>query len=201
MFFTKGVELKGGRRNAPHQYPFRDQGFAEDLGRAMRVYVMSAFLVGDDLNLQYLALLNVLESDGPGPLIAPSTGLLSVLCAQFEAIQSTEGRVAEVRMTFIESGSLATPTAITDFVSAIVGAVAAGISSATTQFAADTTNTTVGLPQCLCRLSRASLSGKEGGETSSRHCAFRRFEDEPPRPIWGESDFIETAARWEPNQD
>jgi prophage DNA circulation protein len=107
----------------------------------MRVYVMSAFLVGDDLNLQYLALLNVLESLGPGPLIAPSTGLLQVLCAQYEVIQSTEGRVAEVRMSFIEAGSLATPVAITDFVSSIVTAVASGISGAASQFAADTAKT------------------------------------------------------------
>lgn len=98
---------------------------------------------------------------GVGTLIAPSTGLLSVLCAQYEVIQSIEGRVAEVRMTFIEAGSLATPTSITDFVSAIVRAVAAGITGATIQFAADATNTTVGLPQCPCRLSRASFK-REG---------------------------------------
>jgi prophage DNA circulation protein len=37
-FNTHEVELKGGRRAAPHQYPFRDSVYAEDLGRAMVCY-------------------------------------------------------------------------------------------------------------------------------------------------------------------
>lgn len=141
-FFTRGVELKGGRRNAPHQYPFRDSVYAEDLGRAMRVYVLSAFLVGDDLNQQYQALLGVLESDGAGQLVTPSTGAISVLCAQFETIQSTEaGRVLEIKLTFIEAGLTATPVALTDFQSALTNAITSGISSALTQFASDANKT------------------------------------------------------------
>jgi prophage DNA circulation protein len=90
-----------------------------------------------------LSLLNVLESNGSGPLITPSTGALDVLCAQFETIQSSEsGRLLEVRTVFIEAGSVAVPVATADFVSALVGAVATGISIAVSQFAADTVSTT-----------------------------------------------------------
>jgi prophage DNA circulation protein len=144
-FFTKGVELKGGRRNAPHQYPFRDTGYTEDLGKSLRTYVLSAFLVGDDLNFQYQALLGVLESDAAGQLVTPSTGAIQVICAQFETIQSTEaGRVLEIRMTFIEAGSLGVPVAVTDYQSSLIGLVASGIGQALTQFASDTAKTITG---------------------------------------------------------
>jgi prophage DNA circulation protein len=135
-FYTSGVDLRAGRRNAPHQYPFRDTVYAEDLGRAMRTYHVSAFLVGDDLNFQHQNLLAACEADGEGILVTPSTGSIAVICAQFDAQQTTEtNRQLIVRLTFVEAGSLSsTPVALPDFAASLINAAVASISLLQSQY-------------------------------------------------------------------
>ena len=58
-----------------HQYPYRDLPFAEDLGREVRRFSVHAFVLTQP---EYDALVEALESEGPGTLIHPWYGSVFV---------------------------------------------------------------------------------------------------------------------------
>ena len=41
------ARVKKGRRWAIHEYPYVDGGWPEDMGRALRTYAFSGYLIGD----------------------------------------------------------------------------------------------------------------------------------------------------------
>lgn len=108
----RGVEFKvelggrgGGRRIAPHEFPKKDIGYAEDMGRRMRRFRVSGYVIGDDYIEQRDALIEALETEGPGTLVLPTTDGQQVVCEHFDAVESrTRGRVCEFEMQFFEAG-------------------------------------------------------------------------------------------------
>jgi prophage DNA circulation protein len=101
-----------GRRNAVHQYPFRDTVWVEDLGRSARQIKLNGFLVE---NAQYGGRSSVIaqreqmiaacESPGDGQLVHPTLGILSVSNIAFSTEERWEqGRVFEISFSFIEAG-------------------------------------------------------------------------------------------------
>lgn len=112
-FFTRGNTTTVGRRQAEHIYPFRDQPWMEDMGRKARRYHIIGFLVGDDVIAQRDRMQDALESPGPGQLIHPTYGSLTVSalgeCTLEEDMQ--HGRVIEMRLVFQESGLRIYPSA------------------------------------------------------------------------------------------
>ncbi|MFB9087676.1 DNA circularization N-terminal domain-containing protein [Erwinia tracheiphila] len=68
--------LTGGRRIVRHEYPLRDEGLTEDMGRALRQYAFTAVVVGDDYFDQRDALINALEAGDVGELVHPNWGTL-----------------------------------------------------------------------------------------------------------------------------
>jgi hypothetical protein len=54
-----------GRRHHNHEYPKRDENFAEDMGRATRKWSVKLYLVGDDYMARRDALIAVCEREGP----------------------------------------------------------------------------------------------------------------------------------------
>ena len=95
----------GGRRVVTHEYPLRDQPYAEDLGRQARTFEVDGILVGGGYDLALRGLIRALEQSGPGLLIHPSYGLQTVLCVDFSVELSTaDGGTARVRMEFGEAG-------------------------------------------------------------------------------------------------
>ncbi|EOS94146.1 DNA circularization N-terminal domain-containing protein [Erwinia tracheiphila] len=70
--------LTGGRRIVRHEYPLRDEGLTEDMGRALRQYAFTAVVVGDDYFDQRDALINALEARDVGELVHPNWGTLNV---------------------------------------------------------------------------------------------------------------------------
>ena len=122
-FGVNSSEYSRGRRTALHEYPFRDSIWVEDLGRAVRSVAFSGFVVGDDCYAQAQALLAAAETAGPGELIHPSLGSLTVaLVANMRATERKElGRVVEISFEFAETGlsiypatSVSTGTASSD---------------------------------------------------------------------------------------
>lgn len=107
-----------GRRGRVHEYPFRDQPWTEDLGRRARRYAISAFVLGDDAALQRDALLAACEQKGPGILIHPTLGVLSVQVDPDTPIEWSlrldEGRSIEIRLSFVEPGTVLYPTNAAD---------------------------------------------------------------------------------------
>jgi len=113
-FAVTGGTLKTGRRVALHEYPYRDEVWVEDLGRAGRRIALTGFLLqdaaygGGDVIAQRSALIAACETpeSGTGELVHPSFGRITASLLDFECEERSErGRAFDVRFTFIEAGS------------------------------------------------------------------------------------------------
>lgn len=103
-----------GRRGQTHEYPQRDKPWTEDLGRATRNFELTAFLLGDDYLAQRDALLLAIETEGPGLLVHPWYGELTVNVKDPGARVShsnAHGGMCEISLTFVEAGELEFPIA------------------------------------------------------------------------------------------
>lgn len=105
-------DLTAGRRTQVHEYPQRDKPWVEDLGRATRELSFEAFVVGDDYVDQANALLAALEEAGPGTLVHPWFGTLTVNIKDPARVSFDAGLGrARFSLSFVESGELSFPAA------------------------------------------------------------------------------------------
>lgn len=112
-FSVEATHVKMGRRQAIHEYPFRDGGWPEDMGRALRTYSFSGYLLGDLAPVLQLALNTVVELEGPGLLIHPTIGAVQVgVLSAATSVHKTKMRMIEVAFEFIEASEVIFPTAI-----------------------------------------------------------------------------------------
>jgi prophage DNA circulation protein len=122
-FQVESDQSAAGRRVALHLYPFRDDVWAEDIGRAQRVFGFSAFVVGDDCYQQAMDLRDASEQPGSGILVHPWLGTLEVTQTtppKF-SVRRDLGRVVEIEFQFVETGSPIYPSADTDTEDAVDG--------------------------------------------------------------------------------
>lgn len=113
-FAVYGGEGFFGRRVALHEYPGRDKPYIEDMGRSTRRIRLSGFLVSDslvygggDAKAQRDAIVAAAERSGPGPLVHPTLGNLTVSVPDggLRVIERWDmGRYFELSFVFIESG-------------------------------------------------------------------------------------------------
>ncbi|SNT29030.1 Mu-like prophage DNA circulation protein [Noviherbaspirillum humi] len=115
-FSVDGATLNAGRRLARHEYPQRDIPYMEDMGRKAREYKVEALIVGADYMAGRDRLLAAIEEAGPGQLVHPYYGTLSVVVSGDVQLTETtrEGGMVKVTMTFVEAGQQETPQASTD---------------------------------------------------------------------------------------
>jgi len=112
-FKVIAAQAKKGRRQAIHEYPYVDGGWPEDMGRALRIYSFSGYLIGDLAPVMQLLLDNAVETKGPGLLIHPTIGAVKVAVGSAStAIHRDKMRVIEVAFQFIEAGSPVFPATI-----------------------------------------------------------------------------------------
>jgi prophage DNA circulation protein len=113
-FAVRGSTVKVGRRVALHEYPYRDDVWVEDLGRAGRRISLTGFLLqdaaygGGDVIAQRAAMILACETpeDGTGELVHPSLGRLTVSLLDFECEERSErGRSFDLSFTFVEAGT------------------------------------------------------------------------------------------------
>lgn len=130
-FGVNANRTAGGRRNAIHDYPFRDEVWVEDLGKLPRQFNLVGFLVenslvygGGSVISQRDRMLTVCETSGPQTLVHPSFGTIeNVNCLNVEFLESKDnGRVIEVMFTFLQSGLRIFPTSSTSTQSAVTSA-------------------------------------------------------------------------------
>lgn len=96
---------QAGRRNADHEYPFRDVGWVEDLGRSQRRFQITGFVVGDDAIAQRQKMLDAVEKPGDGELVHPTMGRLQVSLIGFDWAETADrGRVIEYHFQFVRQG-------------------------------------------------------------------------------------------------
>lgn len=109
-----------GRRQAVHTYPFRDTVWVEDLGRAGRRIGLVGFLIenslvygGGDVLQQQERMIAAAEAAGPGTLVHPTLGALTVSLAEPLEITAhrDDGLMFELRFSFIEAGQRVFPSA------------------------------------------------------------------------------------------
>jgi prophage DNA circulation protein len=120
-FAVLGSDSRFGRRVDPHEYPFRDKPWIEDLGRGTRKITLSGFLISDsgiygggDVLTQRDALVAAAETKGAGTLVHPTLGNLTVSIPD-DGLTVTErwdrGRYFEITIECYESGDRVFPAA------------------------------------------------------------------------------------------
>lgn len=124
-----------GRRNAVHEYPFRDTPWVEDLGRQARRFTVTGFLVGDDVIARRDKLIAECERNGDGELVHPTLGLRKVALIDFSTTERwDQGRVFEIQFTFIEQGQRSFPSSTAQNTSATSAAAKAAETAAVDSF-------------------------------------------------------------------
>jgi prophage DNA circulation protein len=105
-FFFESDKEKGGRDNVKHVFPHRDPPFIEDMGEALRFYSGSAYVHGDNADSLANALKSALSSAGPGMLVVPYFGPVTVHCESFERATTLDkmGYVA-FELEFVRAGA------------------------------------------------------------------------------------------------
>lgn len=101
-FSIETQEYQGGRKAVIHEYPFRDDTFVEDLGKATQSFSIEAFILGKDYDRAKIALVTALEAEGPGALVLPlwPAVLVSVTGLRVREAFGTEGGIARFHLTF-----------------------------------------------------------------------------------------------------
>jgi prophage DNA circulation protein len=132
-FKVIGAQVVKGRRQAKHEYPYVDGGWLEDMGRALRTYSFSGYLIGDVAPVMQLLLDNAVETKGPGLLIHPTIGAVQVSVGSAStAIHKDKMRVIEVAFQFIEAGSPIFPSTIIATVVAVLAAADSALTAGNT---------------------------------------------------------------------
>jgi prophage DNA circulation protein len=113
-FVLDAGDTAAGRRVAIHEYPYRDDAWAEDLGKLPRRFTIQAFIVGDDCYQQRDAMLQACEQAGAGTLVHPTLGSIQCVLLEFGCADRRErGRVVELQFTFIVAGDVLYPSTAT----------------------------------------------------------------------------------------
>lgn len=122
-FHVDAAESSHGRRQAVHEHALRDVPYTEDLGRKAREFSITGYLVGKDYDQQRDTLIGACEQAGPGALVHPYRGEMTVVCRGLTVSESSDdGGMCRLSFTFLESGEASFPSASTDHVNAIAEA-------------------------------------------------------------------------------
>lgn len=111
-FKTEDESITAGRRVETHEFVNRDKPYTEDLGKVTLRPKITAYVIGDDCYDQRDRLIEALNKEGPGTLIHPAYGEMSV-CVDGEinvSSSSSEGRMVRFDLRFVEAGELTYPT-------------------------------------------------------------------------------------------
>lgn len=110
MFYVADHEATYGRRTTTHEYPYRDMPFTEDMGRTARRWNITAYLLGENYMAARDALLDAVESGGPGQLIHPYLGTKKVVATEARSRETQrDGGYVEIAISFVEAGEKTFP--------------------------------------------------------------------------------------------
>lgn len=114
-FFVEGSQYTGGRRVSFHEFPNREDPYAEDMGRVGRTFKIDGHLLGDDVFEQKEKLIEACEKFGPGELVHPYFGNRQVQVGAFSIDEDTkEGRILRFSIQFYEAGDNRFPKDVDD---------------------------------------------------------------------------------------
>lgn len=121
-FYVETAEGSHGRRQAVHEHAQRDVPYTEDMGRKAREFTIDGYVIGASYDIQLEALIEACETAGPGQLVHPYRGSMTVVCRGLKTRESNQdGGMGRVSITFLEAGDQSFPRALSDSVNAISG--------------------------------------------------------------------------------
>ena len=139
-FHVENTSIAVGRRLANFEYPSQDTPYAEDLGRKQRLYSITGYIVGDDWISQQKALETALQDKGPGLLVHPVAGEVTVAVENGTLdFDRTEGRMIRFQAVFIETGQRQNPTQSINTAQQIAISAVKALAAILTQFTDDFT--------------------------------------------------------------
>lgn len=110
-FYVEEASGEVGRRFQMHEYPQRDQPWAEDLGRSQRRWNVTGYALGPGYMGTRDRLISACEQRGTGTLVHPYLGELRVVCASFRySERDQEGGICRFQMQFAEPGEAGQPS-------------------------------------------------------------------------------------------
>jgi prophage DNA circulation protein len=126
-----------GRRIHNHEYPKRDENFAEDMGRKTRTWQVNAYVIGEDYMARRDALMRACEQQGPGSYSDRWRGTVQAVCEQITLVETErEGRYCKFSIKFIAAGAHPSALGIASATAQLVGASATLAGAAVASFAA-----------------------------------------------------------------
>lgn len=113
-FYVEDADQQGGRRQAVHEFPQRDDVYVEDLGLRPHEFRIDGYVLGADYMAGRDALIAAADAPGTGTLVHPYRGSLTVSCMSWTTRESArDGGIAWVTLIFIASAA-AQPTSVED---------------------------------------------------------------------------------------
>jgi prophage DNA circulation protein len=111
----------GGRRLVPHEFPKKEQGYVEDMGRKTKGYTVRAYIITyvrdtayplyqRDYTIARDRLREVCDEGGPGRLQLPGLPSVIVACDRYRMTEETKlGGYCTFDLLFVAQGVLDTP--------------------------------------------------------------------------------------------
>ncbi|MGZ3272374.1 MAG: DNA circularization protein [Caulobacteraceae bacterium] len=135
-------EFRSGRRQALHEYPFRDDPWPEDIGRKTRRFAVTGFLVtdslvygGGDVVDQRERMIAAAEKKGTGELVHPTFGKLTVSLEDIAIVERWDARrYFELTFSFLEAGKRQFPTVASQTGDAVKTSAAKAADAASASF-------------------------------------------------------------------
>lgn len=133
-FFVESSQETGGQRVKNHEFPLRDEPYAEPMGRKSRGFTMEIYVIepapsSDEaqVGLTYFdlrdKLIAALETSGPGTLVHPRRGNWQMQPGEYQLTESwKDGGKATFNVVFNEAGVLEEPDAGTNTQAVTAGA-------------------------------------------------------------------------------
>jgi prophage DNA circulation protein len=133
IFHVETGSRLSGRRTVVHEYPKRNDPYAEDMGRQARRWNFQGYLIYRPSNPMYVytsqryALYSALESDDVGTLVHPvlAPGGVQAMCERYTMVENrTRGGFTEFEMQFVESGTPGNSLAFVNTIAQVLSQVA-----------------------------------------------------------------------------
>lgn len=106
VYHVEQQARSGGRRVVLHEYPKRDEPYAEDMGRSAFRYQITGYLVGPRYNETKRQLMRALDNTEGGTLMDPYLGEpLKCICEKYSVTETRQrGGYCTFEMQFCELG-------------------------------------------------------------------------------------------------
>jgi len=149
-FTVKTVKGKGGRNALAHEYPKREEGWAEDNGRVLNNETIQAEFAGPDAEAEFAALYNALNVAGPGELVHPYFGRRQVQVGEVDYdLDNDVQYAASLSFRVYAVGNPSFPTANANTAQELEQSALAADDANTQQFESQTENLTSEQTQTL----------------------------------------------------